>query len=146
MKAVYLEDKGVVGQGEQQVCPKERQTYTLRVDTGFGEEQRRVTVDVISEIPDVRRVPTDRQPTTIEFWASVEVVQPGACTSVNWSVTNAREVYFEDEGVKGQSSREVCPKEKQTYSLRVVSDSGEETRRVTVDVLTLFTSPPKAAP
>ena len=146
VKAVYLEENGVAGQGEQQVCPKESQKYTLRVVTGEGEELRSVAVEVLSEIPDIRRVPIEQQPATIEFWASDEAVRPGACTSVNWSVANAREVYFEGEGVKGQGSSEVCPKQLQTYRLRVVSDSGEEIRTVTVDVLSLFTSPLKAAP
>jgi hypothetical protein len=147
VKAVYLDDNGVVGQGEQQVCPKETQTYTLRVDTGFEEEVRRVMVEVVSEIPDVdiRRSPVEPQ-LTIEFWASDEAVRPGSCTSVNWSVTNAKEVYFEDQGAEGQGSIEVCPEETQTYSLRVVSDYGEEVRRVTVDVLTPFIPPLRAAP
>ena len=61
------------------------------------------------------------QPSTSDsFWADRYRLDPGECTSLHWSVTNALAVYLNDMGVPGQGTQQVCPATTTTYVLRVV--------------------------
>lgn len=51
VQAIYLDEKGVTGQGSQQVCPDEDTTYTLRIVNRDGSEERpTVTVAVAPSV------------------------------------------------------------------------------------------------
>jgi protein-disulfide isomerase len=75
------------------------------------------------------------QPSTADsFWADRYQLDLGECTSLHWSVTNAREVYLDDMPVTGQDTRTVCPPATTTYVLRVVRAGGTQEYRRTIDV------------
>lgn len=61
----------------------------------------------------------------IDFGADRTQIQAGECMTFFWNVTNVKEVYFNGEGVAGESqARQECPGTTQTYELRVVTDNG----------------------
>ena len=62
--------------------------------------------------------------THITFWADRYRLSPVECTTLHWSVTEAREVYLNGEGVAGQDAGAVCPVATATYVLRVIRTSG----------------------
>jgi hypothetical protein len=69
------------------------------------------------------------------FVAHGNNLNPGDCTSISWSVSNAREVYFDGRGVEGTGAAQVCPRQTTTYTLRVVAlDGSVITRTVTITV------------
>jgi hypothetical protein len=68
------------------------------------------------------------------FWADLYQLEPGACTTLHWSVTNAQAVYLNDEGVTGLGSRVVCPAATTTYVLRVVRAGGTAEHQLTITV------------
>lgn len=71
-------------------------------------------------------------------------VGPGGCGTVAWYTENVREVYYQGVGVSGVGSREECPTETTTYTLRVVLQDGSVTERyVTINrLLIIITLPP----
>jgi uncharacterized protein YgiM (DUF1202 family) len=68
------------------------------------------------------------------FRADRTSLNAGECTTMRWDVDDVIGVYFNAEGVGGHDSREVCPGETTTYSLRVVRSSGEQTYTLTITV------------
>jgi hypothetical protein len=59
----------------------------------------------------------------------------GGCTILRWTATNAREVYLNGQGIAGETSREICPEQTTTYTLRVVGyDNSQVESSVTVNV------------
>jgi len=74
----------------------------------------------------------------IAYAATSGTIVSGECTEVNWSVDGALEVYWSDGlaeiGVTGREARQVCPIVTQEYALRIVHATGEEIRRVRVEV------------
>jgi hypothetical protein len=59
----------------------------------------------------------------------------GECTMVRWDVENIREVYFENQGVVGHGSQQVCPQRATTYTLMVVKlDGTSEYFPITINV------------
>jgi protein-disulfide isomerase len=72
--------------------------------------------------------------TTDSFWADRYRLGPGECTVLHWSVTNAREVYLNAQGVPGQGTQQVCPAVTQTYVLRVARAGGTQEYRRTIVV------------
>lgn len=61
---------------------------------------------------------------------------------MHWQVENAREIFFQGQRVTGQEDRQACPQQTAIYTLRIVTDAGEETRQVTVHVQNGSSSPP----
>ncbi len=57
---------------------------------------------------------------SISFWSNKAEINAGECAIVGWDVEGIREVYFQDRGVTGHDSREVCPDATRTFHLRVV--------------------------
>jgi len=123
IKAIYFhaegerwEDHGVVGEGEQQVCPSQTTTYCLRiVKRDDSVDVRRIPIQVISEAA----LPT--------FAADRASVRPGECVNFSWHVEGVKAVYFhmegenwQNHGVAGEGGQQVCPSQTATYCLRVV--------------------------
>lgn len=78
---------------------------------------------------------------TVSFTAQAEQITAGDCSTLRWDVDNAQAVFLDGQGVSGHASQQVCPKQTQTFELRVVSASGETRRRVTVTVIQPVASP-----
>ena len=68
------------------------------------------------------------------FWADRYQLEFGECTTLHWSVSEAREVYLKNEGVAGQGTRQVCPATTTLYDLRVVRATGTQEYRLTIVV------------
>jgi len=71
------------------------------------------------------RTPTPRYTPTplavvIKFVASDTTILEGECTTLKWSVKNAKAVYLDGVGVPGVSSKKVCPLVNTTYKLKVI--------------------------
>lgn len=104
---------------------------------------------LIAEPPTPTPIPPTATPTvlapSISFTSTVDpatAYAPGTCFSFFWTVSNVRAVYFQGQGVSGESSREVCPTVTTTYVLRVERlDGGIEERTITANIL-LPTSTP----
>ncbi|MFQ5613537.1 MAG: FHA domain-containing protein [Anaerolineae bacterium] len=73
---------------------------------------------------------------SISFTASAETIGEGDCATLTWNVQNVKAVFLDEEGVVGEGSREVCPIETTTYTLRVVkNDDTEESLQITINVI-----------
>jgi hypothetical protein len=125
-RAVFLNHRGVPGEGTWQVCPAADTAYVLDVEFANGATATwRLTITVVpSGIPVIR------------FWAEQNTLSAGRCTVLHWEVENARAVYLDEAGVPGVSSRRVCPATTTTYTLRVVSSDGTSiSKTVTISVV-----------
>lgn len=112
VNAVYLDEVGVSGQGEREVCPAGTQTYRLRVVHGAGEVTQEVTVGVVTATATATvavtavinntatSVPagataqpitpaTPTSPATVESTAIMPTVTPSATTSNEIGQTNS---------------------------------------------------------
>lgn len=83
----------------------------------------------------VPATPTPTGTPYIYFAADPLQIRIGEYTTVTWDTANVRAVYLDGEGVPGTGSRRVQLYETHTFTLRVVTPSGEEIRQVTVTVL-----------
>lgn len=84
--------------------------------------------------PPPTAVPTPVGP-QINFFADRTTIAVGECVNLGWDVENVREVYYQDMGVAGQGSRQECPEYNSTYTLRVVTQTGESlSRSITITV------------
>lgn len=123
VKAVYFyaegerwQDHGVIGVGEQKVCPSQTTTYCLRV------VKRDDTVDV-HRIP-IRVRAEEESPL---FSVDRTIIRPGECVNFRWHVEGVKAVYFyregepwQEHGVVGVGGQRVCPTQTDSYCLRVV--------------------------
>ena len=125
---------GVVGEGEQQVCPSQTTTYRLRVIKRDGsKEVRKIAVQVQAQ--------TGSQVVQI-FSADRVEIRPGECVTFRWRVEGVKAVYFfpegerwADHGVVGVGEQEVCPSQTTTYRLRVIKrDDSVEVHKIAVQV------------
>jgi plastocyanin len=141
VKAVYFfaegqrwRDHGVVGAGEQRVCPSQTTEYRLRViKRDDSAEVHRITVQVrartVSKV--VREFAVDRFE-----------IRPGECVTFRWRVEGVKAVYFhpegqhwQDYGVAGGAEKQVCPSQTTSYCLRVIkTDDSLENHYITVTV------------
>ena len=67
----------------------------------------------------------------ILFSANPTQINEGQCTTFTWLVTNVKAVFFEEQGVVGDNNgqpvtREECPTESKTYTLRVITLADQE--------------------
>jgi hypothetical protein len=122
--------------------------WQMRNGSGvFYGDRLLVTVEVLSPTP--APVPTQTPSPNISYTADRTTIRQGECTTIRWDVQNVKAVYFypeggtwENNGVNGQGSREVCPTQTTTYYLRVVyPDNSEETRSLTIYVEAAAESP-----
>lgn len=58
------------------------------------------------------------------FWADRYNLTPGECTTLHWQVENVIEVFLDGQGVSGRDTRQVCPSQTTSYTLRVRSTAG----------------------
>ncbi len=73
---------------------------------------------------------------TIEFTSSSDAIQGGECVTIRWNVTGVKEIYYDEEGVGGTGERVECPRDTESYYLRVVrSDDSQVTRELKVEVI-----------
>lgn len=128
VSAVYLDGQPVIGQGQQQVCPCERTTYTLRVVKQDGQAvDQPLAVDVYGACATVTIPPPTK--VEIEFSSDAPYVNAGSCTTLRWRVEGVREVYLDDEPVVGQGSKQVCPCAPETHTLHVIKRDGQTVDR-----------------
>ena len=61
-----------------------------------------------------------------EFSIEPEIINLGGCAKITWKIQNVREVYLNNDGVVGESERQVCPKEagEYKYTWRIVGMDG----------------------
>jgi hypothetical protein len=138
VKAVYFfpegerwRDHGVVGVGEQRVCPPQTTTYCLRViHRDDSVEVHKIEVQVQAQGP-LQTFSVDRTE-----------IHRGECVTFRWHVEGVRAVHFfpegerwQDHGVVGVGEQQVCPPQRTTYCLRVIkADNSVEVHYITVDV------------
>ncbi len=82
----------------------------------------------------------------ITFSADASTVAAGSCTNLRWRVANITAVYLNGIGVTGEETRQVCPTQTETYTLRVVRGSWEETRTLTIVVAPASATPATGNP
>jgi hypothetical protein len=70
-----------------------------------------------------------------EFWANDLSIVRGGCTTLNWDVQHVQRVYLDGEGIEGLGSTQVCPIQRQTFTLRAETAGGDITKTVVIDVL-----------
>ncbi len=101
-------------------------------------------------IPTIAPTSTPRPTSTsvpavaVSFSAQAGQITAGECSTLRWQVDNAQAVFLDGQGVSGHASQQVCPRQTQTYELRVVSASGETRRSVTITVLPVTAAPTTA--
>ena len=140
-KEVYLfakgqgwREHGVVGVGEQQVCPSQTTTYRLRVIKRDGSiEVRKIAIQVQAKMGS----------RAVQIFSADRVeIDPGECVTFRWRVEGVKAVYFypgeerwRDHGVVGEGEQQVCPSQTTTYCLRVITaDDSLENHYITVQV------------
>jgi hypothetical protein len=74
------------------------------------------------------------QPPEAWFRLDQNPIAAGACTTVRWDTSRAREIYLDGESVALNGYREVCPAAPQTYKLRVVGVESETTYELVLGV------------
>jgi len=72
-------------------------------------------------------------------------IAAGACTTIRWDTSNAKEVYLDGERVDANGSRQVCPAASQEYRLRLVGAAEERTETLVLGVTGTAPSPTSAA-
>jgi hypothetical protein len=128
VKAVYLDGEGVTGHESRKVCPTTTRSYQLNVTCQDGTQaQKSLDIRVTSGGVGSSVTPISCTPehTSIVY---------GQCTILRWDVDNVRAVYLDGEGVAGHDTRNVCPIKTSTYTLRVVTGSGDQFCRMNVEV------------
>ena len=71
----------------------------------------------------------------ITFAADRTTINPEECVTLYWSVANVQAVFYEGQGVTGEGSTQECPSTTTTYTLSVVTQSGEQiARALTIEV------------
>jgi hypothetical protein len=124
--SVYFNGNPAEGKETRQVCPTQTTTYTLRVNSSTGTQDRTVTLTVSA----------DTTAPSVEFTVDSPQVVKGQCTTLRWRAVNVRAVYLNNGGVAGESTKEVCPETTTTYELRVIDNDGvTTTKRLTVAVV-----------
>jgi hypothetical protein len=133
VQAVYFNGQGVSGINQNRIeCPRQTTTYTLLVVRSDGlQDTRTVTVNIEGSVVDPGSVAFG-----IQFTADRFETRPGECVNIYWNVINVRAVYYNNRGVAGENqTRSECPRETNTYTLRVVKlDTTEETRTIQIGV------------
>ncbi len=122
--SVFLDGSPTVGTSSQPVCPVRTTTYTLRITSSSGIQERSIGILV---------VPANQA--AIDFTADDYQILAGGCTTLRWSVTGVKAVYLNNQGVSGEESTPVCPAATTEYELRVVNtDDSVTTRRLLIVV------------
>ena len=79
---------------------------------------------------------TPPPPTIVSFRADPGQIWEGQCTTVTWRVEGSPSaIYFDGEGATSPESRNMCPSETTTYTLRAVGAGSEVSQSLTVSVI-----------
>lgn len=133
VREVYLDNRGVAGQGSQQVCPSSTTGYTLRVvRQDGGQETRQVTVAVANQQPG---------PTITSFTVNTNQIRVGQCVRLTWNTSNANTINLSRGATiilsnwNPNGSLDDCPPQPglQEYRLDAFGN-GQTSQRLTVDV------------
>ena len=126
VKEVYLNGKGVAGEGSKEVRPDKDTTYVLRVVGRDGNStEYKVTVRMLIAIVTP----------SISISADPAEIGPRGCSTLRWNASGGTEFYINNEQVGQSGTREVCPHESTDYTLRVSTlgaNDAYQTVRVTV--------------
>jgi hypothetical protein len=118
-----------------------------RSDKLFGS---RVWVGIqVAALPTVTPLPTQTPSAGIAFTADPSTINQGQCSTLAWQTQNVKAVYvypqgqaWQNYGVAGTGTRQVCPTTTTTYEMRVVKlDDSVEIRQVTVTVNPVANAP-----
>lgn len=90
---------------------------------------------------DTPPLPTPMPEPVVLFWLDSDRVSAGNCTTIHWDVQNVNALFFDDIGVQGQESRQLCPSQSQTYTLRAAYFGGEIIRQLTLELIPAITTP-----
>lgn len=84
----------------------------------------------------------------IDLWADQYNLTAGACTSLRWDAQHVDTLLLDGDMVAFNGSRQVCPNETRTYSLRGISTSDQVEKTITINVTTPAepAAPPTTAP
>lgn len=96
--------------------------------------------------PTLTPTPAPTSAPEISFSADASAVAAGSCTNLHWRVANITAVFLNGVGVTGEETRQVCPVQTESYALRVVHGSWEETRTLTIVVLPSSATPAASNP
>jgi uncharacterized Zn-binding protein involved in type VI secretion len=132
-QAVKLDGESVAAQGSKQVTPLQpTNTYTLEVTSLDGKTYERKITITLPATP----TPTP-PPISINFTADQYTLpNVGSCTTLRWTVGNARDVRLDGTPVSNQGSQQVCPPAlTNTYRLTATAANGKSTEEtVTITV------------
>ncbi len=120
VKSVSLDGEDVDGHGSKTICPMKTHFYGLTVVTASETASYVVIVSVGA--------------VDVQFAADNYTIQSGECTTLRWDVKNVQAVSLDGERVVERGSTTACPKETQTYTLRVVTATGTQDYEATVSV------------
>jgi hypothetical protein len=103
----------------------------------------------VAALPTVTPLPTQTPSAEIQFVAQPSTIDQGQCATLSWQTQNVQAVYlyvtgedWQNNGVPGTGSRQVCPTRTTTYELRVVKlDNSVEIRQVVVTVNPVANAP-----
>ena len=74
-------------------------------------------------------------PSSPNLRAEPMIVEEGQCTVIAWDAADATQIFFEGQAARPNSSREICPRRTQTYTLMTVyADGRQEPTRITIEV------------
>jgi hypothetical protein len=71
-------------------------------------------------------LPTPTPEPLVWFRLDQNPVQAGNCTMVRWDTSGLQELALDGEGVAANGSRQVCPVAHQTFTLKVLTNDGDE--------------------
>ena len=98
---------------------------------GVAEPSATPTAAAVAALPSV----TPTRPTwAMVFWADRYALKSGECTNLHWDVQNVISVYFNGNPAEGKETRQVCPVQTTTYTLRSTSNTGTQDRTATIVV------------
>jgi hypothetical protein len=98
---------------------------------GGAEPSATPTVAVVAAMATATRTRTAAESV---FWADRYNLASAECTNLHWDVQNVNSVYFNGNPAEGKETRQVCPTQTTTYTLRVNSNTGTLDRTVTLTV------------
>ncbi len=138
-RLVHVPDEALLGDLVGAACQNAVLSGVLRPALNLAMCQTEVKVYVPPPPPTA--VPATPAPPTpigpeINFWVDRNQISLRECVTVSWSVENVQSVFYGQEGVTGEGSRQECPTVDTVYTLTVVTQAGERiTRSLPVTVL-----------
>ena len=149
--AVELNGQDVPRLAQSEVCPPQTTTFTLVVtgpDGATVERALTIAVEGTAPTPTPTATPSVGAPPPpplgeILFSADNDVVAAGSCTMIRWHVSNVKAYWVDGQpGAGDDGSRQVCPCQTETHTLRVVKmDDSQQDFQVTIRVRGLCVTP-----